>query len=233
MPRRRGSNAPETRESLHTALKKWYARPGDEIEAQLGRYRVDVLREDLAIEIQTRHLGSIREKLRRLAQRHSVLLVHPVAKEKWLVYLDPDTGEPVRRRKSPKRGRVTDIFAELVYLGELINHPNLTLEVIMIRENELRSDDGQGSWRRRGGSIVGHELIEVVEQARFGSGLDLAALIPGELAQPFTNRELAGSLALRRRTAQKMSYSLCRMGAVERVGKRGREVLYARVPTHA
>ena len=103
----------------------------------------------------------------------------------------------------------------------------------MIRENELRRNDGLGSWRRSGVSIVGHELIEVVSQVRFRSGRDLAALLPNDLVQPFTNRELAEALDLRRRTAQQMSYSLCRMNQVERVGKRGREVLFARVPTSA
>ena len=231
MPKQRSTGHRGAYESLHTALKKWYAQPGDEIEAQLGDYRIDVLREDVAIEIQTRNLGKIRPKLTELVREHRVLLAHPIAQEKWLVYLDPETGERIRRRRSPKRGRVTDVFAELVYLRGLINHPNLSLEVLMIQEEELRRDDGKGSWRRRGVSIVRHELIDVVGRVRFDSGQDLASLLPVELDAPFTNRELAHALSSRLRMARRMSYCLREMGVLESAGKRGRELLFAQVGT--
>jgi hypothetical protein len=215
-------------ESLHTALINWYARPGDETEAQLEGYRIDVVRDDLLIEIQTRHLGSLRHKLTQLVRQHKVLVVYPIPETKWLVYLAPETGEPLRRRRSPKRGRLTDLFGELVYLGDLLNHPNLALEALLVQTNELRQDDGKGSWRRKGVSIVGHRLIDVVGGARYESGRDLAALIPDTLEAPFTNRDLATALRIRIRLARKMSYSLRRLGVIEEVGKQGRELLFAR-----
>jgi hypothetical protein len=217
------------RPSLHTALECWYAGPEDQIEAQVGSYRVDVLREDLLIEIQTTSLIKIRDKLRELVREHHVLLVHPIAREKWIVQLDPASGERIGRRKSPKRGRITDLFTELVHLPTLINHPNLALEVLFIQEEELRCADGQGSWRRRGVSIVGHELLDVVERRRFNSGGDFLALLPEGLEAPFTNRDLARGLNIRLRQARRMTYCLRKMRVLKTEGKRGRELLFGRV----
>jgi hypothetical protein len=97
----------------------------------------------------------------------------------------------------------------------------------MIQEEELRRDDGRGSWRRKGVSIVGHELIDVVDCRRFDSGAELASLLPRELETPFTNRELAQALHVRLRMAQRMSYCLRQLDVLDSVGKRGRELLFA------
>jgi hypothetical protein len=46
-------------------------------------------------------------------------LIHPIAVEKWIVHLAQDEGHAVSRRKSPKRGRVEDLFWEMVSLARL------------------------------------------------------------------------------------------------------------------
>jgi hypothetical protein len=45
--------------SLHSALKHWYARPGDRLESPLDGYVVDILRGDHVIEIQTRNFARL------------------------------------------------------------------------------------------------------------------------------------------------------------------------------
>ena len=70
---------------LHAALKERYVRPGDGVEVKLHCYVVDVARDDLWIEIQTRNVWQIKRKLAVLADRHPVRLVLPVALEKWIV----------------------------------------------------------------------------------------------------------------------------------------------------
>ena len=148
--------------SLHAALKRWYAQPGDQVEAMVDGYRVDIVRDDLLIEIQTGSFGALREKLNRLLVGHTVRLVYPVAVEKWIVRLGAD-GTLVSRRRSPKRGRVEDVFAELIRLPALMSHPHFTLEVLLIRAEEQRRNDGLGSWRRQGWSLHDHILLEVIE----------------------------------------------------------------------
>ena len=71
--------------ALHAALKAWYARPGDEWEAPVAGYFVDLRRGDVLIEIQTRNFSAIKRKLARLLDEYTVRLVHPVAQEKYIV----------------------------------------------------------------------------------------------------------------------------------------------------
>lgn len=211
--------------SLHAALKSWYARPGDRLEAPVDGFVIDIVGDDRLVEIQTGHFTAIRPKLERLLERHRLLLVHPVARERWIVRATSE-GEVLGRRKSPQRGRVEDVFRELVRLPHLLPHPHLTLEVALIQEEQVLVDDGRGSWRRQHWSLFDRRLLAVLETHRFATPADLAALLPPGLPRPFSNRDLAAALACRPDLAQKMTYSLQAMGALARAGKRGRAGLF-------
>lgn len=189
-------------------------------------YLVDVVRGDLLIEIQTRNFSAIRDKLQTLVEHHPVRLVHPIALEKWIVRL-PSLEAKGSRRKSPRRGKPEDLFYELVRLPSLIDHPNFSLEVVFTREEEIRQDDGKGSWRRKGWSIADRRLLEVVEQRPFRSPADFAAFIPAALPQPFTTRELAKGLRVPLNLSYKIIYCLKTMRLIEPQGRRKRSVLYA------
>src|SRR4030042_1787412 len=86
---------------LHAALKAWYAQPGDQLEAKVDGYIIDIVRGDLLVEVQTRNLAAIKRKLLALVSHHPVRVVYPKAREKWIVKLSQD-GSRVGRRKSPK-----------------------------------------------------------------------------------------------------------------------------------
>ncbi len=213
--------------ALHAAIKRWYAAPGDELEARVAGYVVDLLRGDLIIEIQTGAFYRVRPKLQALLASHRLRLVYPIAEEKWIVQLSPE-GERLSRRRSPKHGRLADLFEQLVYLPELMADPGFELQVLLVRVEELRCRDGRGSWRRQGASILARELVAVTDECTFATAADLRALVPAELAEPFTNRELAASLKLRLSLARRMTHCLANVGALARVGRRGHELLYAR-----
>ncbi len=209
--------------SLHAALKEYLARPGDQFEVRLGRYVIDIVRDDLLIEIQTRHLYALRPKLLRLLEEHPVRLVHPLPAERWIVREDRDGH--VTRRKSPKRATACDIFTELVRVPDLAAHSNLTLEVLLIREEQHWRDDGQGSWRRRHWSLIDTRLLGVAGSAVFGPPADYLALLP-PLPEPFTNAALARVKGWNSHLAGKATYALQGMGLLAQVGKQGRANLF-------
>jgi hypothetical protein len=215
--------------SLHAALKEWIARPGDEIEKKVGSYFVDIVREGQLIEIQTRHFHAIRRKLKALLKDHPVRLVYPVVTRKWIVKLAGDRETQLDRRRSPQRNSVYTVFRELVSFPALVSHPNLSIEVVFVHVEEVRVDDGLGSWRRKGWSIVDQKLVEVKDRISLASVADWLALIPVDLEDPFTTRDLAGTIGENIRLAQSMAYCLYEMGAVDRVGKQGNAYLYERV----
>ena len=212
--------------SLHAALKEWYAGSGDLLEACVDGFLVDILRGDLLIEIQTRGFVKLKHKLAVLTVQHPVRLVYPIAQERWILHVGADGCNPLSRRKSPKRGRVEQLFAELVSFPQLLAHPNFSIEVLLTRDEEIRRHDGRGSWRHREWSIHDRRLLDVVERVVFSSPSDLRGLLPSSLPQPFTSGELAAALGLRRRLAQAMVYCLHRMGLLGVAGKRGRGRLY-------
>lgn len=214
--------------SLHAALKTWYTQPGDRLEVPVDEYIVDIVRGDLLIEIQTRNFSALKKKLNTLTRDHAVRLVHPIAKEKWILRLPSEQDAPPKRRKSPKRGRLEHIFVELIRIPHLVAHPNFSLEVLLTQEEETRRNDGQGSWRRKGWSIVDHTLIRVDECIVLESPSDFSALIPPSLPHPFTSQDLGIALGIPRSLAQKMVYCLKKMGVLEVVSKRGRSYLYDR-----
>ena len=65
--------------SLHAALKTWYACPGDELEASVEGYQIDLRRGAQLVEIQTRNFAALKRKLTQLVERHPVRRVHPIA----------------------------------------------------------------------------------------------------------------------------------------------------------
>jgi hypothetical protein len=214
--------------SLHAALKKWYARPGDQLEVPVEGYLVDIVRGNQLIEIQTRNFSALKGKLISLLDTFPVRLVHPIAMEKWILRQSTEEFGKVERRRSPKHGRLDHLFLELVRFPQLMSHPNFTLEVLFTHEEEVRVDDGRGAWRRRGWSISDRRLIEVVDRVILEQPVDFAHLIPDELEQPFTTRELARVRRIPPYLAGKMAYCLREMGLVEVVGKRRRAYLYSK-----
>jgi hypothetical protein len=212
---------------LHASLKAWYARPGDAMETAVDGYVVDLLRADTVIEIQTGHFSDIEPKLLALLARRPVRLVHPIALERWYVQVGPDHLTTLNRRKSPKRGGVAQVFSQLVSFPELLRHPNFSLEVLLIREEELRRPwPGARRGRRRLWQVVDRRLVDVVESRVLACPADFLALLPAGLPWPFTNRDLSRALRQPAALAAQMTFCLRRMGALSVAGKRGRASLH-------
>jgi hypothetical protein len=211
--------------SLHAALKDWYVRPGDFVEQVVAGYIVDIVRGDSLIEIQTGNFTSLKRKLKALLPDHAVHLVYPVAQEKWVCRKTPD-GQLLGRRKSPRRGHIEVVFVELVRVVNLAVHPNFSLEVVMIQAEDIWTDDGYGSWRRKGWSLSDRRLLAVQSQKLFSCPRDYRQLLP-VFTEPFLTSDLAQALGLSRASAQKMAYCLREMGLIRVVGKRGNALLYS------
>jgi hypothetical protein len=199
--------------SLHNSLKEWFSEPGDRFEAKVGRHIADILRGNEIIEIQTRNFSSIRPKIKALVKKHPVTLIHPIAAERWLVYMDGN-GALNERRKSNKRGKPKDIFEEMVYMPTIINHPNFTLKIAMTREEEVRKRDGKGAWRRKRISIINRKLLDVFDVLEFNHCSDFLRFIPDELEDGFTNKQLAQALGISQREATRMTWCLRKMQAI-------------------
>jgi len=217
-----------TEYSLHAGIKEWYSALGGQVEVNVDDFVVDVVKDELLIEIQTGNLSAIKKKAGKLLLTNHVRLVYPIAKVKWIAYAS-NTGDLLRKRRSPKRGKIIDLFIEMVYLSDLINNQNFSFEVLLIEEEELRCEDGKGSWRRRGVSVKDRKLLRVFDRVIFEDGNDFLKILPDNLGMSFTNRVLAKELGISIKLAQKITYCLRKMNVLTIDGKKKRELLF-RVP---
>ena len=212
--------------SLHAGLKRYYSKPGDKQEVLIEGYWIDVVHDDTLIEIQTKNFAAIKPKLLYLLPNYKICLVYPVASERWIERISSQTKEILYRRRSPYHGRVEFLFNELVSIPSLITHPNFSIEIPLIVEEQVHLDDSHGSWRRRGVSIIDRRLLSVIEVKVFSNATDFISLLPTQMNRTFSSMEVASNLKVPRRLATKMLYCFRNMGLIETAGKTGRSVSY-------
>ena len=214
--------------SLHSEIKTLYSLPGDQLEVKVGSYIVDILRGNLAIEVQTKNFSALKEKLQLLTATRPVRLVYPLPERRWITYVTNDNAV-LSRRKSPKRGRLTDVFRELVMIPNILGAENFSLEVLFIDEEEVRCADGRGSWRRRGASTKERRLLRVNSSVLFQSKADFLQILPAGLTRVFTNSDLAKLAKIPVRTARQITYCLRKSGVIRIAEKKGRALAFQKV----
>jgi hypothetical protein len=180
------------------------------------------------IEIQHGSLAAIRAKIARLVEDHRVLVVKPIVAHKLIVKHADADGPPISRRASPKRGKLLDIFEELVYFTRVFPHPRLTIEVVLVDVEEHRHP-GHGRrrrWRRDDQVVADQLLTSIGDSVQLRRPADLLRVMPRGLARRFHSGDLAEHLSIPRHVAQRVAYCLREMKAVETVGKHGNALLY-------
>lgn len=221
--------------SLHAALKEWYFQQDDIIEQYVKGYYIDIVRGSQLIEIQTSNFSAITTKISILLNDHSVHLVYPLVIHKWIKKITPD-GE-IKIRKSPKKGRIEDIFWEVVKIPKLIVHPNFTYEVLLVNVEETwttqQIKNRRSSWRRRGWTIQDRHLIKVVGRTFFcapGDYNQFLETVRGESV--FSTSDIARVLGIQITLARKMIYTLKNIGIIRVAGKKRNAVLYIKTASY-
>jgi hypothetical protein len=217
-----------TEYSLHQEIKTYLAIPGDQFEVPLGNYIIDILRDNLLIEIQTKNFSALKEKLQILTKTHKVRLVYPLPEHRMITCTAKDN-TVIYTRKSPRKGTLYDVFRELVRIPEVIGDANFSLEILFIDEEEIRCADGKGTWRRRGVSIKERRLLGVNSRILFESKTDFLNLLPESLNDSFTNNELAAQAKIPAKVAQKITYCYRKSGFLQVTGKRGNAFVFQKV----
>ena len=210
---------------LHAAIKAALAQPGDRLEVPVGRFVIDLVRADgELVEVQTGGFGPLRDKLSVLLAEHRVRIVHPVAAERRIVRID-EHGEVVSVRRSPRRATAVEVFDKLVAFPALLADPNLTVEILLLREDHIRAAGPVRSGRRTRDPGE-RRLVNVIERIEIGVPHDLLALMPGLPLAPFSTRELASLLRCSTRLAQRTVYCLRVIKLIEPAGRRGPSPLH-------
>jgi len=213
--------------ALHAQVKDWYRRRGDRIEHVVDDFVVDHVRGDLLVEIQSGGFAPLRRKLELLTRQHRLRLVAPLPLVRTISRLS-DEGELLSARRSPRRGRVEDIFSRLVSIPSLLCRPRFELELLLTHQDELRVYRQGQAFRRHGWVVAGRRLVSVERCVRIASPDDAASLLPPGLPELFDTAQLAEAAAIERRLAQQMVYCLRALGVLHPTGKRGNAIVHRR-----
>lgn len=212
--------------TVHAVLKH-YIEPREQFhEIPCGNFVADILVEGEITEIQTAHFHVLRKKLEQYLEQYEVTVVYPVPGQKWLYWVDPDTGEIAKPRRSPKTGSVYDCFRELYRIKAFLKHPRLHVRIVLMDMDEYRYLNGWSRDKKKGSTRADRYPRELREDWMFAGIEDYRELIPEALKEPFTSADFAKAAKIRRQTAQTALNVLRHLGVVEAAGKQGRCIQY-------
>ncbi|MFW6262550.1 MAG: hypothetical protein ACOC34_00810 [Thermotogota bacterium] len=212
---------------LHNDIKHYLYQSDDLLESPYKGFIIDIKRKDLLIEIQTKSLNALRKKLERLLDINRIRIVYPIILNKEIILLSTDN-TLLHKRLSPKHGNISDVFEELIFIPELFRHMNLEIQLLLVSIQEIRKDDGNGSWRRNGVSIINTKLKEIHEDHLIKDAVQLFKFLPQNIItnSPFTTKDLSSAMKIKMNRAQKICYFFKKMDLIEPISKKGRLTVY-------
>ena len=212
--------------TLHAVLKR-YIEPDDNFqEVGIGSFVADICNGKDIVEIQTQNFNSLRKKLDFFLKEHVVTIVYPIPYTKWLLWVDPETGEATKQRKSPKIGNRYQAFYELYKIKQLLPNPNLKLRLMFLDMKEYRYLNGWSKDKKKGSSRCERIPVALRDEVYINSPAEYVKLIPDTLGNGFTSADFAKAAGLNKTSATTALNVLNYVGVVERAGKKGRGYIY-------
>lgn len=227
MERQREGIGTLAEKSVHAVLKNYFAPDEMMQEIPMEGYVADIYTGREIIEIQTRQFDRMRDKLQAFLPICPVTIVYPVTAKKILVWIDPETGEEIERRKSPRKASIYDIFDELYKIKQFLSDENLRIKMMFLELEELKLLDGYGKDKKKRASKHDRVPLKLVGEMGMECKEDYLQFVPFELLETeFTSKEFSKEAKIHPRMAGTVLHVLHYMGIVERVGKQGNAFVY-------
>lgn len=212
--------------TLHAALKSYYEPDRTRQEKPLLGYIADIFNEEGVTEIQTRDFYTMKKKLETFLPEFPVTIVYPAVRQKWLIWINPETGEVTSKRRSPKFGTPYIVFNELYSIRTLLTHTNLRLKIIMVDVEEYRQLNGWSRDKKRGSTRNERIPVGMGDEITINSKYDYIKLIPDKLPSAFYTSDYAKNAEISRSSAQTALNVLNAVDAVERIGRDKKGYIY-------
>lgn len=212
--------------TIHAVLKNYYAPDEDMHEIPIENFVADIYTGTEIIEIQTRQLNKIRDKLRTFLPLYPVTIVHPIPREKWLIWIDEESGQLTKKRKSPLKGTPYHAFGELYKIKMFLKEPNLKINLVLMDVEEYRLLNGWSQDRKKGSTRHDRIPMQIVWEVEISCLEDYMQFVPYEIETAFTVKDFAKAAHIPERLAQTVVHILHYVGVIQRVGKQGRSYLY-------
>lgn len=212
--------------TVHSTLKQYLARDLSNQEIKIGSFYADVCVNGHIFEIQTRQFGNLREKLAFFLPDHKVTVVYPVTYINYLRWIDPVSGEISAPKKSTHRGNPLFVFEELYRIRPFLSDPNFSLKIVLLETEEYRMLDGYGRFKKAKATKCDKLPLSLVAEYDMEVPYDYMMLLPPDLPDVFTAKDLAALSKIPVSLAQTTLLLLSELKLVERTGKSGNTYLY-------
>lgn len=215
--------------TVHAAVKQFFESRKEYQEQPAYGFVADIKNKDGIIEIQTRNFQALRKKLKVFLEHEKVTIVYPIPHKKWLYWIDEETGEVTKKRKSPKEGNVYNAFFELYKIKEYLKHPNLSICLLFLDIEEYRLLNGWSKDKKKGSTRYDRIPIEWIEEIWIKEEKEYEKLLPKEgLMEEFTVKDFIKTTGLSSRCGALGIQILKATDQIKQVGKQGRAYLYTK-----
>lgn len=214
--------------SLHYILKNFFESNTDCHEVSYKGFVADVKNGTNITEIQSTTLRGLNKKLDAFLEDSSVRLVFPVISKRRIVWIDTETGD-VQRSKRTVNEDIFSLAPELLYIVEYLRDPSLIITVITIEADEYRNLDGWGRNRKNNATKVDIVPTALVDMSDLTFPDDLAQFVPDSLGEVFLRQDYAKATRLKGRALWAVLKMLEEMRVIRRVENEGKRHRYSRV----
>lgn len=225
-----GSVGTQNEKLIHAALKNYYVPEEYSQEIRIGKFIADAVCEDGIIEIQTRSLHSLKEKLRVFTEAAHVTVVHPIEAENRTIYISESTGEILRETPFRKSNPKLKIFEELYSIREYLRDSRVSVILVRLKTDKRVFFTGSEVPDLRIRSVrkkVRTEKVplEILEEIRLCCPDDYARWLPKKLPESFTKKEFCA--AAKESTASLRLEVLRAAGLIVQTGTSGKSYVYS------
>ena len=212
--------------TLHAVLKDFVVDDITCQEVKIGRFVADVVQGEDITEVQTKNLRGLTKKLDFFLQTHNVTVVFPISQTKWIYWVSPETGLIEKPNKSTIKGTFPHALAELDGIKQFLDHPRLTVKLMLLETEEYRMRDGYGKYNTRRATKMDIFPVRLIETLSVTSTADLEKLIPPNLPAQFTVAQFCACGKYKPRAGFYAKRLLTETGFITECGKQGRAVLW-------
>lgn len=218
---------------MHAIIKRYLCPNEDFHEVGLDgtRYISDIRIGSMIYEVQTGPFYPMRKKIAYYLEKTdcTVTVVHPIAVNKWVSWVDPITNEILPRKKSPKHEHPSDLLDELYSLIPHVGNPRLRFRLLLIEAQDFRLLNGRSRDRKRGSERYERIPISLLGELDFCSPEDFRPFLPEELPSPFTVKDYTRYTGIRGRSAYSSVRVLASLGLIEPTDPIGRAMAFCKV----
>ena len=156
-------------------------------------------------------------------------MVYPIAAEKYISWIDHESGEVGERRKSPKPGKPWDILYELYSLRPIMPFTNVRFTLVFCNIEEYRLLTGRSHDKKHFGASRFERIpTELIGKLTLEKSDDFSVLIPEMLGEYFTAAEFAKAAKMTRRKAGYALLTLISLDVIEHAKTQKRAYIYRR-----